>query len=110
MKRTSKNRRINLYGLSAASGLGGDRSSEMIKPDFLVFLKFSSNNFFSSEGEELMSDGEVWTEFRLEAGNLLELVDTDSKRYRVESVEELIGSSGTIHGYRGTFVRDNSFE
>lgn len=110
MKRSSRNKRINLFQYSSISGLEADRSLEMSKADFLVFLKFTTSAFFNSEGQEMMSDGYFWTEFKIEVGNYIELVDTDTKKYRIEAVEEILNSSGSLHGYKATFVRDSSFE
>ncbi len=106
----SKNKRINLYDLSKGSGLGADRSQQMLRSDFLVLIKFMNTNFFNSEGSEMVSDGEIWTEFELISGNTFEVVDEEDKTYRIESVDQLMDPSGRLLGYKGLFARDTSME
>lgn len=106
------NKTVKLFRDSTPSGLGADSTLELVDSRIRCWIVFNRSTTITADGIEVVSDGTVRFEkkWNVESGDVIETQSNPLKRYRIETVDEIYSSSGSMVAKQCIFVRDSSSE
>lgn len=106
------NRRVTIERPAAApTGLTATSTLQVLHSDVRAWVRFSNAVIITSDGSEASSDGEmrISRAYAVQQNDVLHVLD-DTRRFRVEGVDEILSLRGRVVGYRAFLLRDTSLE
>lgn len=106
------NLEVKIFKAASPTGLGSDSVLELAESRVPTWILFDRSTTISSEGYEVVSDGSAKfsSNWDVQEGDVLELQEDSTKRYRIESVQTIYSNAGSLIARRCQLVRDNSLE
>ena len=106
------NLEVKIHRAASPTGLGSDSELELVESRVPTWMLFDRSTTITSEGYEVISDGSAKfsSTWDVREGDVLELQEDPTKKYRIESVQTIYSNAGSLVARRCQLVRDNSLE
>lgn len=113
MVRLAHNAKINILRPESDGSLDGVFSYKRFKSSFPAMVIFRSVIFTSTDGVDVLADGEIKiaTSSEIKEMDIVELVrDPSERKFRIQQIEEIYDSLMNKIGFKAILVRDRSKE
>lgn len=104
------NRRVTIKRpASSPTGFSGENTLQVIHSDTRAWVRLSNSIIVTIDGSQVSSEGEMRIRKQVQEGDVMQFLD-DTRRYRMEGVEEILSPVGRVIAYKAFLVRDTAQE